>query len=180
MFYMTPPWHHSPVNYSLPEMTYMVTASTCNKAHFFNGEHRLEYLQNTLLELLERHDWRIHCWSVFVNHYHFIANSPKNGTRIPNLIKELHSRTSRTVNSWDGVRGRQVWFQYWDTCLTYEKSWLVRMNYVHNNPVKHGLVKIATHYPYCSASWFLQNASTSFRRKVESFRFDKLKINDDF
>ena len=115
-----------------------------------------------------------------MNHYHFIANSPKNGTRISNLIKELHSRNSRTINSWDNVRGRQVRFQYWDTCLTYEKSWLVRMNYVHNNPVKHGLVKMATHYPYCSASWPLQKANPSFRRKVESFRFDKLKINDDF
>ena len=177
---MTLPWHHSPVHRFIPETTYIVTAGTLYKAHYFKGHDRLNYLQHTLLELLLARGWTVHCWSVFVNHYHFIAGSPKSGSTISKLIKELHSTTSREMNAWDRVQGRQVWYQYWDTCLTYEKSWLARINYVNNNPVKHRLVKTATQYPYCSASWFQQNAKPSFRRKVESFRFDRLKIIDDF
>ena len=71
-------------------------------------------------------------------------------------------------------------FQYWDTCLTYEKSYYARLNYVHNNPVKHGLAPVADQYPFCSAAWFRAQADPRFRKKVESFRHDRVKIVDDF
>src|SRR6185295_13265442 len=43
----------------------------------------------------------------------------------------------------DNATGRQVWYNFWDTKLTFENSYLARLNYVHQNPVKHGLVCIA-------------------------------------
>lgn len=177
---MTIPWHHSPEHRFTPGMTYIVTAGTLDKLHFFNSPDRLVILQKTLLETLERHDWVVQAWAVFVNHYHFVARSPDVGFTLNSLIQELHSISSREVNRLDMIQGRQVWFQYWDTCLTYEKSWMARLNYVHNNPVKHKLVSVAENYPYCSAAWFQLKADSSFRRKVRSFRYDRLKITDDF
>jgi putative transposase len=99
---------------------------------------------------------------------------------LDSLFRELHSITAREVNRLDLISGRQVWFQYWDTCLTFERSWLARPNYVNNNAVHHKLVSNPTNYPYCSATWFEQNADPGFRRKVSSFRYDRLKIKDDF
>ena len=158
----------------------MVTAGTLYREHFFRGNDRLEYLQNALLSTIEKHGWIAQAWAVFVNHYHFIALASHLTRSITPLIKELHSITSIAVNRLDHVHHRQVWFQYWDTCLTYEKSWLARLNYVNNNAVKHKLVSIATDYPFCSASWFQEKTKPSFRRKVESFRYDKLSVIDDF
>jgi putative transposase len=51
---------------------------------------------------------------------------------------------------------------------------------VHNNPVKHGVVKVAELYPFCSAAWFRAQANPDFRKKVESFRYDLVRIPDDF
>ncbi len=84
------------------------------------------------------------------------------------------------MNDLDGEPGRKVWFQYWDTLLSFERSFLARLNYVHNNPVKHGLVKIATRYPWCSASWFEQNADRSFYNTVMNFKTDRVNVRDDF
>jgi len=36
------------------------------------------------------------------------------------------------------VLAGELWYEFWDTHLTFEKSWLARLNYVHQNPVKHG------------------------------------------
>ncbi len=177
---MSIPWHHSPEHRFTPGMDYIVTAGTLKKLHIFNSPDRLELLQNELLETLEKHEWMVQAWAVFVNHYHFIARAPQVGTSLSALIQELHSVSAREVNQLDGIIGRQVWFQYWDTCLTYEKSWLARLNYVHNNAVRHKLVSVAENYPYCSASWFQLKADPVFRRKVNSFRYDRLKIKDDF
>jgi len=46
--------------------------------------------------------------------------------------------------------------------------------------VHHGLVPIAALYPYCSASWFEHQADRAFRRKVQSFSYNRIKIIDDF
>ena len=96
------------------------------------------------------------------------------------MIQRFHSQSARQLNDLDNTSSRNVWFQYWDTCLTYEKSYYARLNYVNNNPVKHGLVKNADQYPFCSATWFKAQADPGFRKKVESFKYDRVKIIDDF
>ncbi len=161
-------------------MIYIVTAGTLNKEHFFKGDDRLQLLQDKLLCTLDKYGWIVQAWAVFVNHYHFIACAPNFKPALSALIREFHSVTAIEVNRLDQTYGRQVWFQFWDTCLTYEKSWLARINYVNNNAAHHGLVRRASDYPYCSTSLFEANANPSFRREVESFRYDKLKIVDDF
>jgi putative transposase len=177
---MKMPWHHSPIHLFTPGMIYMVTAGTMLKEHFFKGSDRLEFLQDTLLQTLELHGWIVQAWAVFVNHYHFIARAPMLGVSISGLIQEIHSISAIEVNRLDGIHERQVWFQYWDKMLTYEKSWLVRLNYVNNNAVHHQLVRTATDYPYCSAAWFEREVNPGFCRKVKSFRYDKLKVVDTF
>jgi len=95
-------------------------------------------------------------------------------------VRDFHSHTALYVNELDGTPSRKVWFQYWDTCITFEKSYYARLNYVHNNAVKHQMAKVATEYTFCSARWFEQNAESSFYRMVSSFRYDKLNVLDDF
>ena len=80
----------------------------------------------------------------------------------------------------DGTSGRKVWFNSWDTRLTYEKSYMARLAYVHQNPVKHGVVKMARDYRWCSAAWFEQNSERPFVETVLSFPIDKVNVRDDF
>ena len=53
------------------------------------------------------------------------------------------------------------WLQ--SVCLALlHNSLLARLNYVHNNPVHHGIVPAARQYPWCSASWFENSADRLF------------------
>jgi putative transposase len=52
----------------------------------------------------------------------------------------LHFETACHVNRLDQRTDRNVWFNYGETRLTYEKSYLARLSYVHRNAVKHRLV----------------------------------------
>ncbi|MBN1516954.1 transposase [Candidatus Sumerlaeota bacterium] len=173
-------WHHRPAHVFEPNMAYIVTAGTLNKEHFFRGDERLELLQTTIFEVLEAYEWQLQAWAVFSNHYHFIALSPAIPNTLRSMIGRLHSQTARVINQLDGAPGRRVWFQYYDTCLTYENSYYVRLNYVHNNPVKHGIVGNAELYLWCSAAWFRQNTEQGYYNKVGSFRCDHLNIADDY
>jgi len=158
----------------------MVTCGTYGKEHFFHGNGRLSLLNDNLLSLAERYGWQLQAWAVLSNHYHFIAVSPEEVGTLPRFLNHLHTATASAVNKLDHQPGRKVWFQYWDSCLTYEKSYLARLNYVHNNPVKHGLVSNAEEYLWCSASWFERTADTAFAKVVRSFKTDQIKVSDDF
>ena len=76
--------------------------------------------------------------------------------------------------------GRRVWFNYRETRITYEKSYLARLNYVHQNAVKYGLVSVANQYPWCSARWFERIASPAMVKSIYRFKSDRLQVGDDF
>jgi putative transposase len=174
-------WPHAPPHFLLGVGTFMVTASTYGKAHHFGSRKRLRHLTEKLLEIADENGWKLEAWAVMANHYHWIGKSPEEGAEtLGKWIGMLHRQTACFINELDGAPGRKVWHNYMETRLTFEKSYLARLNYVIQNPVKHGLVALAADYPWCSAGWFSENATSAFQKTVASFKLDRLKIEDDF
>jgi len=173
-------WHHAPTHRFLPGQTYMTTAGTLHKRHFFRTAKQLKYLEKALLDTLAEANWSIHAWSVFSNHYHLVARDTGQTTSMNELICRLHSRTATWLNQSQNMSGRQVWFQYWDRCLTFESSYWARLNYVNNNPVKHGLVKQASDYPFCSARVYESQLSSRFLRRLSTYGYERVQIHDEF
>jgi putative transposase len=177
------PWPHAPLHQLSERGTYFVTASTYEKAHHFRSARRLGVLQRGLLTVARDFGWRLEAWSMFSNHYHFVGHSPaevSDAGNLPQMLGVLHTRTAGWVNGLDQASDRQVWFNYWETRLTFQKSYLARLNYVHQNPVKHGLVRVANQYPWCSAGWFEREASPAMVNSIYRFKIDSLKVYDDF
>jgi putative transposase len=73
-----------------------------------------------------------------------------------------------------------VWFNFRETRLTFQRSYLARLNYVHQNPVRHSLVPVANQYPWCSAQWFERTASPAMVKSIYRFKIDQLRVYDDF
>jgi putative transposase len=175
-----PPWPHAPVHRLTETGVYMVTAGTYRKQRLFLDGPPLRMLHHALLTVAEKHAWRLEAWTVFPNHYHFIAAAPADAATLPIFLRELHSRTAIALNRHDATPGRKVWHNYWDTRLTNEVSYLARLNYVHQNPVKHGIVSVAADYPWCSAGWFERTATPAQVKTIYSFKTDRIHVHDDY
>ena len=173
-------WPHAPSKVVTHPGTYFITGSTYHKVHFFNSEEKLDYLHDSLLSLALELDWQLQAWAVFPNHYHSIGFSPDKEKAASELSKRLHGSTSRGLNETDGLTGRMVWYRSWDTRITFEKSYLARLAYVHNNPVKHRLATDPTTYRWCSAKWFADHADRPFRETIDRIKWDTVKVEDDF
>ena len=173
-------WHHAPPHWLEVPGIYMVTGATLHKESFFSDRGSLNQLQSLLFSGCEEFEWNLHAWAVFSNHYHFIADSPQNPDSLRPMISKLHMQTAKWVNLRDSIPGRRVWYQFYDTKITFEQSYWPRLKYVHTNPVKHGLVKDSRQYPWCSAAWFFLKAPKAMQRKLRSYKLDRLKVYDDF
>jgi len=172
-------WPHAPAHRLGVAGAFIVTAGTYKKEHLFQTSERLKYLTDALLTLAEEYGWRLQAWAVFSNHYHFVAESQQPAS-LKRLVQYLHSISAKHINLLDQMPGRKVWFEYWDTHLTYSNSFLSRLNYVHSNPVRHGLVPIPEKYLWCSASWFAREATPAFRTMVMNFPSEKTAVPDDY
>ncbi len=173
-------WPHGPMRQSLGPGTYMVTAATYCKLPLFSGDVKLRLLEQVLLQAAERGGWQVEAWAVFANHYHWVGQSRREDPRLSQLVSYVHSATARQLNLMDDRPGRKVWFQYWDTHLTFEKSYLARLAYVHRNAERHGLAKSAADYPFCSAAWFEKRSEQAWYRTVMSFDVSRVNAPDDF
>jgi putative transposase len=177
------PWPHAPTHQLSMAGTYCVTAATYLKQHLFQSAAKLDHVHDTLLQTAADFGWQLEAWAVFSNHYHFVGHSPPDRSDARNLgtmLRVLHSRTASWVNHADAAPDRRVWYNYWDTRLTYEKSYRARLNYVHQNPVKHRLVAVANQYPWCSAAWFERIATPAQVATIYSFKIDRVSVIDDF
>jgi putative transposase len=173
-------WPHAPAHRLSDHGTYLVTAGTLHKEHCFRGPNALNLLQSALLRLVKESGWQLEAWAIFSNHYHFVAHASTVTTDLCAVLKKLHGETAHDLNQMQHTEGRTVWHNFWETELTYEKSYLARLNYVHQNPVKHGLVSAANMYPWCSAAWFERTATRAQVETIYRFKTDRVRVYDDF
>jgi putative transposase len=176
-------WPHAPEHRLSVRGTFFVTASTYQRQPHFQGKARLAVLHRGLLKMATDFGWRLEAWALFSNHYHFIGHSPTGADTAENLsrmIGLLHEKTAKWVNQLDQAPARKVWHNYRETRLTYEKSYLARLNYVHQTPVKHGLAPVANQYPWGSASWFERTATPAQFKTIYRFKTDQMNVPDDF
>jgi putative transposase len=177
------PWPHAPTHRLGSIGAYFVTTRTYQKQHHFRGRDRLAVLHRGLLTVARDHGWQVEAWAVFSNHYHFVAHSPDSedtAESLRSMLSLLHEKTAKWINKLDCTPERKVWHNYRETKLTYEKSYFARLAYTHRNAVKHGLVLVANQYPWCSAAWFEQNATTSRVETLYRFGDARIRVEDDF
>jgi putative transposase len=173
-------WPHAPVHRLCEHGIYIVTASTLNKQQLFDTPAKLDLVERMLLSLAKADHWQLEAWAVLINHYHFVARGAPDSVPMTDFLRELHSRSAIELNRMDGTERRSVWHNFRDTRLTNQYSYLARLNYVHQNPVKHSLVRVANQYRWCSAAWFERTASPAQVKTIYSFKTDRVNVPANF
>jgi putative transposase len=143
------PEHHPPHLY-LDRCWYVISASTLDHLPLLHIERAKTFMRDKL-----RFQTQLRAWVILDNHYHLLLRTDR-GLDLARFIGRLHGSTSRQINLWDGVTERQVWHNYWDTCIWDEVGLWTRFNYIHNNPVKHGYVRDPVDWPFSSYGYYLR------------------------
>lgn len=158
--------HHPPHIY-LDDTWYIITAATKDKAPALGSERAKVLVRDTLRRLVVDSDHRLRAWVVLDDHYHLLLKS-KLGTDLSRFVARLHGSTPRKLNLADETTGRQVWHNYWDTCVRNEAGLWTRFNYIHYNPVRHGYVRRPEDWPFSSYDFYLRTKGLSWLADCEA------------
>src|SRR5215831_2122142 len=140
-------WPQAPPHYFTPHSTYILTASTLDRKPLFNCGAKLDLVRDTTFELARSYTLILQAWAFFSNHYHLVVSFENTHAAHCDFVRHLHRQLTIPLKQVDRTFGRRVMYEFWDTHLTFERSWLARLNYVHQNPVKHEVVRLANQYP---------------------------------
>ena len=148
------PWH-SPPHATGTGGTYLLSAACLNHAPILKlTEQRMAEFSDLLLDAISPASTAVHAWCVLPNHYHLLATTP-NLTATIRALGKLHGKTSFQWNREDRTPGRQVCHGCSDRAIRGDRHFQVTINYVHDNPVRHGHAERWSDWPYSSAREYL-------------------------
>jgi len=148
------PWHRPP-HENLGERAYHLSAACYEHRPFIETTpERMARFEKDLLNTLQKRCTEIHGWCVLPNHYHSLVDCSDIKV-LSRAIGKLHGKTSFEWNGEEKCRGRQVWHGCSDRAIRSDRHFWATMNYVHNNPVRHGYTERWQDWPFSSARDYL-------------------------
>jgi putative transposase len=149
-----------------PGGTFFFTLVTYERRQVFGEEQAVSLLRNAFRSVLQKHPFTIEAAVVLPDHLHMIWRLPENdgdyATRW-RLIK------SHFTHHWEGNRDiptnasrqlkgeRAVWQRrYWEHLIRDDRDWQQHVEYIHYNPVKHGIARAPVDWKYSSFHTFMK------------------------
>ena len=141
-----------------PGGTFFFTVVTCNRQKILADEPGISLLREAFRYVLDRHPFQMDACVELPDHIHAIWTLPEDDSDYSTrwrLIKSYFSRnlpdksnTGLTVSRIN--KGEQsVWQRrFWEHQMRDEQDVQRHVEYIHFNPVKHGLVQAPIDWPY--------------------------------
>lgn len=137
--------------------SYFFTVNLCDRrSDLLVAE--IDALRSAVRAARARHPFHIDAWVMLPDHMHCMWTLPPGDSDFPlrwRTIKVLFSRSVPPVEnrraSLVHKREAGVWQRrYWEHAIRDDRDYAIHMDYVHFNPVKHGLAARAADWPFSS------------------------------
>jgi len=132
----------------IDDTPYFITAAIYQKRHLLQNPQLKELLLSHIKLCFNEYKWELHHWVILDNHYHLLVKS-REGKDLSKIMRQIHSFSGYHIKQVTHTEQR-IWWNYWDYCPRDEKDYLIRLNYLLINPVKHGYSTNLYDYPFSS------------------------------
>ncbi len=144
---------HQPPHPVRERMYYLLTVACYEHQHHMIAVARRQQVVDLLFEQVVLYGIVVHAWVVLTNHYHLLVYVPVFDA-LKVIFQRVHGRTAFGWNREENVTGRKVWYRYSDRAIRSERHYNTTLNYIHFNPVKHGLVDSPYDWAWSSVHWY--------------------------
>jgi putative transposase len=152
----------------IPGGTYFFTVVTHRRRPFLTESWSQSIVSQVLHEVQARAPFVVEAWVFLPDHWHCIWTLPEGDSDYSKrwgLIKAgfskraqpLLEREERYPEIRSGQRTVAIWQKrFWEHVIRDEADWRLHLDYIHYNPVKHGLVEHVRAWPHSSFHRFVE------------------------
>jgi putative transposase len=136
---------------------FFVTTTLRGRERLFSSRGICDEVTGMLFGAAKKTETQIMAYCLMPSHIHIIAGHNLGGPAISRFVQSFKSLVSHML-----FKDRKgIWIpRFDDVILASEDVFLTKLNYIHENPVRAGLVTTATDWPWSSARfWYLDEPS---------------------
>jgi putative transposase len=103
----------------------------------------------------KKYQFIISAWVVLPEHFHIIIET--GGSNLSDIIKAIKQDFGFLYRQRMGLRTARIWqLRFWDHIIRNQADMNRHIDYIHYNPVKHGIVKAPRDYSHSSFREFVK------------------------
>ena len=150
----------------VPGCTYFFTVVSFDRRKIFADEQSVALLRQAIEAVQTRNPFKVEAAVILPDHMHMLWRLPDGDADFSTrwrLIKSYFTRRWKgakdnpTTISRQGKGERAVWQRrYWEHLIRDEVDWQRHVDYIHYNPVKHGLAQAPSAWRYSSIHAFVK------------------------
>jgi putative transposase len=145
---------------------YLLTAANFEHVAIMASPERRSEFEGRLLDVMKEVQAIVYAWVILINHYHILVGV-ETLDAVSLALQQLHGSTSRKWNLADNLTGkRRVWYKFSDRVIRNDAHFYRAVNYLHYNPVKHGLITDPYEWPWSSLHNYLTHNGREWLRKT--------------
>ena len=118
----------------------------------------IDHLRNAFKTVKQNHPFEINAMVVLPDHLHCLWTLPDTDCNYSTRWSLIKANFSRCINKTELIKAtrikkgeRGIWQRrFWEHTIRNEQDFLNHIEYIHQNPVKHGYVTDAKDWPYSS------------------------------
>ena len=136
-----------------PGQSCFITSVTAERSPIL--VHHADLLLQAMKRTLNKFEFKILSWVILPDHFHSIIDVPNGDTsKIMKVMKlsffgQYKCRTGKAGSVWQ--------HRYWDHIIRFQEDMNRHIDYIHYNPVKHGLVDSPKEYNLSSFKRFCKD-----------------------
>jgi putative transposase len=125
---------------------YFVTIVVLDRRPLFRNDALAKATVDCLLTLREKVRFNLYCYCLMPDHFHALIGAGESGKSLGEICGAFKSLSTRV--HWRWYQGRLWQRQFFDHIIRNEKDFVETMEYIKQNPIRRGLVSLASEWPY--------------------------------
>jgi putative transposase len=140
---------------------YFEEGQTCFLTHITHNRipilvDHFDLLWPALKSARSRHGLILNAWSVIPDHIHMLVEVGE--TDVSATIRRFKLSFSTNLRTRLGMREGRIWqYRFYDRIMRDQEDLNTHVNYIHYNPVRHGLIDNPFEWKYSSAADYLKD-----------------------
>lgn len=134
----------------IPGGTYFFTLASRRREPCLADDGTRKALRDAIATTRQRWPFEINAWVLLPDHLHCLWTLPEEDADFSKRWSTIKRLTTQSL-------GRSVWqLRFWEHFIRNEQDYAAHLDYIHWNPVKHGLAARPADWPYSTFHRYLQ------------------------
>ena len=141
----------------VPGGTYFFTVVTYNREFLFADDNRVAQLRRSMRVVKAKRPFAVVAGVVLPNHIHCMWTQPKDDANFSSRWQMIKTEFSRHVPATVRMDGSKTVWQprFYEHLIRDDDDFHRHLDYIHYNPVKHGMVTTPAEWPHSSFARFV-------------------------